>query len=258
MKTKFIEKYELGTGKKIWSTEKLSNSLAIPALHVEGDRVVVQVGGMVNKQTVENVTVRNSSGGYDQTTYYNYEYVFMGIYDIIALDDATGKKAWRSEKFDKRITNLVFDDGMVFAASGDEFYGFDVKTGEMKINVDHSKGKVGKSMWAFDNGDNIALVCDNGIAAYKKKDGSTVYTTDKFRNITNYHLLGDNFFIRREKENSNTIAGVDLKTGTIKGVVKSKGKGGGSVFGDGLDLTSDGEYIFAFKGKGIDKLKVNK
>lgn len=65
---------------------------------------------------------------------------------------------------------------MVYAGSGDEFYGFDIASGEMKINVDHSKGKVGKTMWAFDIGENIALVCDNGMAAYSKKMGLN-YTT---------------------------------------------------------------------------------
>lgn len=113
-------------------------------------------------------------------------------------------------------------------------------------------------MWAFDNGDNVALVCDNGMAAYSKKDGTKVYNTDKFRGVTNYHIVGNNFFLRREKENSNTIAAVDLKTGVIKGIVKSKGKGGGDVYGDGLDVTDDGEYIFAFKGKGVEKIKVNR
>lgn len=257
LKTKFIQKHDLTTGKILWTSDKISSAMALPAIHLDGDRLVAQIGGIINKQTIERV-VNRTQYGTETVTYFNNEWDFMGSYGILALDAANGKQVWRSEKFDKRISNLIFGEGMVFAGSGDEFYGFDVQSGEMKINVDHSKGKVGKTMWAFDNGDNVALVCDNGMAAYSKKDGGKVYNTDKFRNVTNYHIVGNNFFLRREKENSNTIAAIDLKTGTIKGIVKSKGKGGGDVYGDGLDVTDDGEYIFAFKGKGVEKIKVNR
>ncbi|MBL0071912.1 MAG: PQQ-binding-like beta-propeller repeat protein [Bacteroidetes bacterium] len=231
--------------------------MGMPALFNQNGKVIAQIGGLVNKQTVERVITKDQYGT-TTTTYYNYEWDFIGSYGIVALDEATGNKAWRSEKFDKRISNLILSETMVYAGSGDEFYGFDIASGEMKINVDHSKGKVGKTMWAFDIGENIALVCDNGMAAYSKKDGTKLYNTDKFRGVTTYHMVGNNFFLRKEKENSNTIAGVDLATGAIKGILKSKGKGGGSQYGDGMDLTSDGEYIFSFKGKGVDKYKVNK
>lgn len=257
LKTKYIEKHDIESGALLWASEKITGAMGMPALFAKNGKVIAQIGGLVNKQTIERKVVETQ---YAKTTYtyYNYEWDFVGSYGIIALDENTGKKAWRSEKFDKRISNLVFSESMVYAGSGDEFYGFDIASGEMKINVDHSKGKVGKTMWAFDIGDNVALVCDNGMAAYSKKDGTKIYNTDKFRGVTTYHMVGNNFFLRKEKENSNTIAGVDLKTGEIKGILKSKGSGGGSQFGDGLDLTTDGEYIFAFKGKGVDKYKVNK
>ncbi|MBK6640806.1 MAG: PQQ-binding-like beta-propeller repeat protein [Bacteroidetes bacterium] len=257
LKTKFVEKREVETGKLLWASEKITGAMGMPALFNQNGKVIAQIGGLVNKQTVERVITKDQYGT-TTTTYYNYEWDFIGSYGIVALDEATGNKAWRSEKFDKRISNLILSETMVYAGSGDEFYGFDIASGEMKINVDHSKGKVGKTMWAFDIGENIALVCDNGMAAYSKKDGTKLYNTDKFRGVTTYHMVGNNFFLRKEKENSNTIAGVDLATGAIKGILKSKGKGGGSQYGDGMDLTSDGEYIFSFKGKGVDKYKVNK
>lgn len=257
LRTKFIAKYDLESGKKLWESEKITGAGAMPNLHLEDGRLVAQIGGIVNKQTIEN-KVETGPNGTVTTIYYNNEWDFMGGYGIIALDPASGAKVWRSEKFDKRITDLVFGDGMVFAGSGDEFYGFDVKSGELKINVDHSKGAVGKSMWAFDNGESVALVCDKGLAAYNKKDGAKLYTTDKFRGVSAYHRVGGNFFLRRDNGSSNTICAVDLKTGVIKGEVKSKGKGGGGQYGDGIDITTDGEYIFTFKGKDVQKLKVNR
>ncbi len=257
LKQKYIEKHDLKTGKVLWTSEKIKNALAMPSIILEDGHILAQIGGLINRQSIERVTQRNSTGT-TEITYYNNYWDFMGSYGILCLDAEKGSTAWRSEKFDKRITNLITGEGMVFAGSGDEFYGFNIRTGEMKINVDHSKRKVGKSMWAFDNGDNVALVCDNGMSAYSKKDGSLIYNTDKFRGVTNYHMVGNNFFLRKEKSSSNTLCAIDLKTGNTKGIIKSKGKGGGSVYGDGFDITADGEYIFAFKGKRVQKLKVNK
>lgn len=257
IKNKFVAKYDIETGQKIWESEKISKADAMPEIHLEDGRLVCQIGGLVNQQTVERKLEKGPYGDVERI-YYNYEWIFLGSYGILALDPATGKQVWRSEKFDKRISNLVFGEGMVFAGSGDEFYGFDVKTGEMKINVDHAKGKVGKTMWAFDNGDNVALVCDNGMAAYSKKDGSKIYNTDKFRGVTCYHHVGNRFFLRKDNGNSNTVAAVDLKTGEILGTLKSKGKGGGGIYGDGIDITSDGEFVFAFRGKNVEKHRVAK
>ena len=48
-----------------------------------------------------------------------------------------------------------------------------------------------------------------------------------------------------------------MTNGETKGSVQSKGKGGSPKYGAGIDITSDGEYIFAFKGKKVEKIKVN-
>ncbi|MBL0103039.1 MAG: PQQ-binding-like beta-propeller repeat protein [Bacteroidetes bacterium] len=238
IKNKFIAKYDVETGNKIWESEKITKADALPHIHLNNGKLICQIGGLVNQQTVENKTESGPSGSVN-VTYYNNEWIFLGSYGIMALDPATGKIAWRSEKFDKRISNLVFGDGIVFAGSGDEFYGFDVQSGEMKINVDHAKGKVGKTMWAFDNGDNVVSRMIMVWLHTARKDGSKVYNTDKFRGVTSFHQVGNRFFLRKETNSSNTIAAVDLKTGEIIGTLKSKGKGGGGEFGEGLDFITD-------------------
>ena len=48
-----------------------------------------------------------------------------------------------------------------------------------------------------------------------------------------------------------------MTNGETKGSVQSKGKGGSPVYGDGIDITSDGEFVFAFKGKKVEKIKIN-
>ena len=48
-----------------------------------------------------------------------------------------------------------------------------------------------------------------------------------------------------------------MTNGETKGSVESKGKGGSPTYGAGIDISSDGEYIFAFKGKKAEKIRVN-
>jgi outer membrane protein assembly factor BamB len=253
-KVKYVQKHDIETGKLLWESEKITGASAMPHLYESNGKIIAQIGGLINKQTIERKVVKTQTTE-EIITYRNSEYEFLGGYGILALDPASGNKAWRSEKFDKRISDLIFDGTMLYAGGGDEFYGFDVATGEMKINVDHSKNKVGKTMWAFDNGESVALVCDKGMAAYSKKDGTKLYNSDKFRNVTAYHVRNGKMFLRNETENSNKIAQVDLKTGNILGEEKSKGSGGGDVYGDGLDMTSDAAFIFSFRNKKVAKLK---
>ncbi|MBK7856684.1 MAG: PQQ-binding-like beta-propeller repeat protein [Bacteroidetes bacterium] len=204
-KVKYVQKHDIETGKLVWESEKITGASAMPHLYENNGKIIAQIGGLINKQTIERKVVKTQTTE-EIITYRNSEYEFLGGYGILALDPASGNKAWRSEKFDKRISDLIFDGTMLYAGGGDEFYGFDVATGEMKINVDHSKNKVGKTMWAFDNGESVALVCDKGMAAYSKKDGNKLYNSDKFRNVTAYHVRNGKMFLRNETESSNKIA----------------------------------------------------
>lgn len=253
LKTKYVEKHDLMTGKLLWTSEKIKEATAMPHIYLSNGRVVAQVGGYVNQQ--KKTKERQSDGSF--VIKYTSEWVFQGKFGILALDDADGKSSWRSEKFDKRITDLVFDGNNVFAAGGDEFYSYDIKSGKQNYSINHADAKVGKSLWAFDMGEDVAIVCDKGIAAYNKATGKRKYASDRVKDVDAYHIVGKNFFLRNEKNNKNILIAVDLATGNTKGEVTSKGKGGGAAYGDGFDITSDGEYIFAFKGRSVEKLKVN-
>ena len=177
---------------------------------------------------------------------------------VLALDDATGTTSWRSEKFNKRITDMIFnEDKTVFVGDGDEFYEYDVSTGNQLFDVKHNDAKVGKATDVIDFEDKVVVVSKKGLAAYFKKYGTRVYTTEKLRGIDGWYKIKDNFFLRDQRNIKNIIHGINMETGETKGSVQSKGKGGNPQFGDGIDITKDGEYIFAFKGKKVVKIKVN-
>lgn len=269
-RTKYVEKHDLESGKLLWASEKITGALCMPHIYKVGNKILVQVGGKVQVQELRYEEVYNATAGAvgaltgfgggatkQWVPYIYWDYKAQKS-SAMALDDATGTTAWRSEKFDKRITDFVInDDKTLFVGDGDEFYGYDIAAGTQLFDVKHSDANVGKAMDVIDFGDKVVVLSEKGLAAYNKKDGSRVYATEKIKGVDYFYHIGDNYFLRDQRNSKNIIYGIDMTNGETKGSVQSKGKGGSPKYGDGIDITEDGEYIFAFKGKKVEKVKVN-
>ncbi len=269
-RTKFVEKHDLQTGKLLWASEKITGALCMPNIYKAGNKIVVQVGGKVQVQELRYEEASTGTAGAmmafggvgggsaKQWVPYIYWDYKAQKNSVLALDDATGKTAWRSEKFDKRITDLILENNKtIFVGDGDEFYGYDIATGNQLFDVKHNDAKVGKATDVIDFGDKVVVMSEKGLASYNKSDGSRVYATEKIRGVDYFYHIGDNYFLRDQRNSKNIIYGIDMTNGETKGSVQSKGKGGSPEYGDGIDITDDGEYIFAFKGKKVEKIKVN-
>lgn len=259
-RTKYIEKHDLESGKLLWATEKVSGAFCVPNIYKTGNKVLIQIGGKVQVQEYRWETKVNSyTGGTEKMRvpyiYWDYKAQKNGL---VCLDDSNGKLAWRSDKFDKRITDLILnEDKTVFAGDGDQFYCYDIASGKQLFDVKHDDAGVGKATDVIDFGDKVVVLSEKGLAAYNKNDGSRAYATDKIKGVDYFYHIGDNYFLRDQRNSKNVIYGIDMTNGETKGSVQSKGKGGSPTYGDGIDITSDGEYIFAFKGKKVEKIKVN-
>ncbi|HTM97490.1 MAG TPA: PQQ-binding-like beta-propeller repeat protein [Pedobacter sp.] len=254
-RTKYVEKHDLATGKLLWASEKIAGAFSMPNIHRTSDRVMVQVGGKVEVQEI--ATRRSASGGMEKE-YKIYTDYMAQKNSILSLDDKTGQTVWRSEKFDKRITDMIIhEDKTVFVGDGDQFYSYDISSGKQLFDVKHNDAKVGKATDVIDFNENVVVLSEKGLASYKKADGKRVYATDKLPDVDFFYEVGGNYFLRNQKNSKNVIYGVDMVNGDIKGKVESKGKGGSDRYGDGIDITENGEYIFAFKGKKVEKIKVN-
>lgn len=268
-RTKYVEKHDLESGKLLWASEKITGALCMPHIYKVGDKILVQVGGKIEIQELryEEVSSGFSSGmalaGVGGGSAKQWvPYIYWDYKDqknsVLSLEDATGKTAWRSEKFDKRITDFVIDNNKtLFVGDGDQFYGFDIAAGTQLFDVKHNDANVGKAKDVIDFGDKVVVLSEKGLAAYYKKDGSRVYATEKIRGVDYFYIIGDNYFLRDQRNSKNIIYGIDMNNGETKGSVQSKGKGGSPKYGDGIDITADGEYIFAFKSRKVEKIKVN-
>ena len=109
----------------------------------------------------------------------------------------------------------------------------------------------------IDFGDKVVVLSEKGLASYNKKDGSRAYASDKIKGVDFFYEIGGNYFLRDQRNSKNVIYGINMTNGDTKGSVQSKGKGGSPQYGSGIDITDDGEFIFAFKGRKVEKIKVN-
>lgn len=258
-RTKYVEKHDLETGKTLWTSEKITGAFSMPNLYRANGKIILQVGGKVQVQEIKTVKKPSIGGG-------TYDEVVASIYwdykaqknSVLALDDKSGTTSWRSEKFDKRITDLIIHENKsVFVGDGDQFYGFDIASGKQLFDVKHNDAKVGKAFDVIDFDDKVVVLSEKGLASYFKKDGSRAYATEKIKGVDYFYEINGNYFLRDQRDSKNRIFGIDMTNGETKGSVESKGKGGSALFGDGIDISPDGEFIFAFKGKKAEKIKVN-
>jgi hypothetical protein len=258
-RTKYVEKHDLESGKLLWASEKITGAFSMPNLYKTGDKVMLQIGGKVQVQEYRWESRSSPMGGTykEQVPYIYWDYKAQKN-GVLAIDDKTGQTDWRSEKFDKRITDIIIDnDKTAFVGDGDEFYGYDIASGKQLFDVKHNDAKVGKATDVIDFDDKVVVLSEKGLACYKKQDGSRAYATEKIRGVDFFYEIGGNYFLRDQRNSKNIIYGIDMTNGETKGSVESKGKGGSPTYGSGIDITSDGEFIFAFKGKKVEKIKVN-
>ncbi len=258
-RAKYVEKHDVNSGKLLWTSEKITGAFSMPNLYRAGGKILLQIGGKVQVQEYRWETKSSPYGGsykeYVPYIYWDYKAQKNGV---LAIDDATGQTSWRSEKFDKRITDLIIEGQQsVFVGDGDQFYGYDIASGKQLFDVKHNDAGVGRATDVIDFGDKVVVLSEKGLAAYNKKDGSRAYNTDKIKGVDFFYEIGSNYYLRDQRGGKNIIYGIDMTNGETKGSVQSKGKGGSPQYGSGIDITTDGEFIFAFKGKKVEKIKVN-
>jgi hypothetical protein len=258
-RTKYVEKHDLESGKLLWASEKIVSAFSMPNLYRAGGKVIVQIGGKVQVQEYRMETRANpyTGGTYKVQVPYIYWDFKAQKNGVLAIDDKTGQTSWRSEKFDKRITDVVIEETTLFVGDGDQFYGYDIPSGKQLFDVTHDDAGVGKAKDVIDFGETVVVLSEKGLACYFKKDGKRKFATDKIKSVDYFFEIGGNYFLRDQRNSKNIIHGLDMTNGELKGSVESKGKGGSPQYGDGIDISDDGEFIFAFKGKKVEKIKVN-
>ncbi len=126
----YVKKYDLNTGKLLWTSPEIKDAKAIPGLKVVEGKVLLQVGGVVEKQYIK---IHRTA---DQViTERVIEFENVNPCGIQALNASDGKLVWESERFRKGITNMISFNGNTIVCSGKALYSLDIATGKEKYEV---------------------------------------------------------------------------------------------------------------------------
>jgi outer membrane protein assembly factor BamB len=250
-KTERIHKYDLATGKELWTAPIISSDDIIPYMILKNNTLLVQFGGYMSVQTF-----------FTGDQVYKSEYKFAGnSYGIRAYNAETGVLLWDTdkmkdvlkEKFGERITNLVSDGDYLYACGEKTLFALDVKTGTPKYTVNIKDLKIGSpfAVTLSVPDQRLYIDCDEGIAAFNIADGKKIYSTNTDKNFSRFSQGKNHFaWVGSTPTELSAFIGFDLNTGAIKGKYEMNS--------DTPQLTDDGEYLIRFDGKDVTKLTINK
>jgi hypothetical protein len=234
----FVKKYDANTGKMIWTSPEIKGAKAIPGMYVVDDKVICQIGGIVEFQAYEEI----------KTEYYTY-YVYKVYYDNVkpnglqAFNTKDGSLAWESERFKKGITNAYVFENSILCSSGKELYKINYKTGAEEYSVPVTDGGVGLAVKIMPYKDKMVVIGEKGVSAYSPADGKFFYS-GKYK-TSNFEDVFDNILIM--KTDKADIASFDLDSGKFK---EFKAKTGAST-----TLTTDGKFVYIYEDKVVTKVK---
>ncbi len=234
-----IKKYDYNTGKLLWTSPEIKKARALPNLFVVGDKVVVQIGGVVETHAI--VRVKDSEGNITITRTIAYKNVKPN--GMQAFNTSDGSFAWASEKFKKGITNAFVNGETVYVCSGKALYSIQAATGTENYEVNTKADGVGLAVQILKHDDKIAVIGQKGITTHKLSDGSLV-NASKYKRSEMMRREGNIVIMETTKKD---IACFDLNDCTYQEY--NNKKSASSV------LSQDGNFVYVYQKKNVIKLK---
>ena len=179
-RSQYIKKYELETGKLIWTSPEIKDAKAIPGMYVQDGKIVLQVGGRVEIQ-YQYTEIPKISGG-----------SMLALAATVALtrrisvvtsrqvkpmnlqcfDATSGKQVWESEKLKKGITNLIVDNNNLIVCSGKALYSMEINTGKENYEVKLGDDNIGLADMILPYNGKIIVIGEKGLSSHEIKNGN--------------------------------------------------------------------------------------
>lgn len=237
-----IKKYDYNTGKLIWSSPEVKGAKCIPNLFVKGDKVVIQIGGMVEYQGIyQSVTKSETSTSWTWSKRVFYKNVKPN--GIQAFNVSDGTLAWDSERFKKGITNAFSEGENIYISSGKALYSIVAATGDVNYEVDVKNGGVGNATQIRKYKDKIIVIGEKGVSAFNQTDGAFQYggkykKSDPIKQIDNILLM---------VTEKNDFAAFNLDDCSFVSYNAKKDSQ--------QELSEDGNFVWVYEKKQVTKLK---
>jgi len=235
----YVKKYDLNTGKLLWTSPEIKDAKAIPGMEIVDGKVLIQIGGVVEKQYLK--TVRTADQVYTVAV---VEFDNVNPCGIQALDASSGKLVWESERFRKGITNMITFDGSTIVCSGKALYSLDIATGKDKYEVPVAKGGVGLATQIQPFKENVIVVIgEKGVSTFDANSGELL-NSGKYRTSFLEDRVGNILVMKTDKADIGTF---DLNNCKYKDF---KARTGAIT-----TLSRDGNFVYVYEKKLVTKLK---
>jgi outer membrane protein assembly factor BamB len=230
----YLRAVDLAAGTVRWESEQ--NRSHIFGVGIAGDRLVVAASGAI----------------------------MGGGNGILAFDRADGRLRWKSADFDQpslrqqfslrdridgvgRVSNLLIDNGTVYAASATALYALNLTDGSPRFTVNYREKDLGLVHRLYDAGEEILVVSTDGVDLLDRATGSATFNTPRGR-ITGYVFAGDNLFLRR----GHQLSVVRPAARTVVASARTR-RPSAMIFGnlwDGIHVSDDGALLFVLDDDG--------
>lgn len=242
-KNQFVKKYDLNSGKLLWSSPEIKGAKAIPGMYLVDGKVVLQIGGAVEAQAYIVKVVRNSDGSSYTTTESRIWYPNVKPTGVKCFSAKDGSQIWDSEKFKKGITNIFPFENAVLVCSGKELYSLDLNSGKENYGVALSSDGIGLAEKILDYKDKVLVVGAKGVSSHQKSNGKYVGSS-KYKNSTFAGEFGNTIKLETAKKDIATFNKEDCSH------KQYNARNGASSY-----LAHDGLYIIVFEKKEVVRLK---
>lgn len=241
-RSQYIKKYDLNTGKLIWTSPEIKEARAIPNMYVIGDKIVLQVGGNVEAQAYIYRRTVDADGSVSIYEEWRIWYPNVKPYNVQCFNTSDGSQIWESERFKKGITNMMTDGTDVFVCSGKALYCLNTATGADKYEVPLGDDGIGLATQILDYNGMIVVVGEKGVATHGYKDGKLINSA-KYKSSELEDVYGNILIM---KTASADIAAYDLNTCKYK---EFKAKTGATT-----TLMEEGKLVYVYENKVVTKL----
>lgn len=245
-RSQYVKKYDLNSGRLLWTSPEIKEARAIPNMYLDGDHIVLQIGGRVEAQAYIYKRQTNADGSVTITEEWKVWFPEVKPFGVQAFNTKDGSQAWESERFKKGITNMIFEDGNLIVCSGKALYSIDSKTGNEKFEVPVTNGGVGEATIISKYNGMIVVVGEKGISTFSPKDGAVI-ASGKYRTSEVDAYFDDIMMMKTAKAD---IAAFDLNTCKY---LEFKARTGAVT-----TLSTDGNFVYVYEKKTVTKLKTRK
>jgi outer membrane protein assembly factor BamB len=248
-KSQYLKKYEINSGKLVWSSPEIKDARVIPGLYKIDDRIILQIGGAVEIQAISKQTY---GSGYVQWTQYYRTVKYQNVkpYEVQAFNVSDGTKSWDSERFKKGITNLFPYNNNIIVCSGKALYSLDYKTGKEQYEVLLADDEIGLAERIISpselgekiNKENVILIGEKGVASHNMATGAKTWAVKTKKGEFN-GVYGETVIYDTQ---AGDYFSIDANTGAAK--FFDSRSGSKSI------VSLDGESIYVFEKKSVFKV----